>query len=115
MAKEHKKVRVRDADGDLKEITEFPDTVISNNLMTKSKMTRFYFLTSEDRQAAECIRAMKKRTSTVLELAATIHWLCEKERVEDWCKELKIRKPSKADDERIDQALELLRELKLAA
>lgn len=59
VAKEHKKVRVRDADGGLKEITEFPDTVISSNLMAKSKMTRFYFLTSEDRQAAE--KAMKGR------------------------------------------------------
>lgn len=67
------------------------------------------------RRAAECIRAMKARTSTVIELAATIHWLREKERVEDWRKELKIRKPSKADDGRIDQALDLLRELELAA
>ncbi|HEV7284003.1 MAG TPA: hypothetical protein VGN75_04030 [Kaistia sp.] len=59
VAKEHKKVRVRTGDGGLKEIVEFPDTVISDLLTVKSKMTRFYFLTSEDRDAAE--RAMKGR------------------------------------------------------
>lgn len=65
--------------------------------------------------AVQRIRAMKAETSTVLELAATIHWLREKERVADWRKELKIRKASKADDGRVDRALDLLRRLELAA
>jgi len=59
-------------------------------------------------QARECIRAMKAETSIVIELAATIHWLREKEDVPDWRKELKVRKPSKADDSRIAKALDLL-------
>lgn len=63
-------------------------------------------------RAQECISAMKAETSVVIELAATIHWLWEKEHVHDgWRKELKIRKPSKADDARIDKALVLLRTL----
>lgn len=61
------------------------------------------------------IRAMKDTTSVVIELAATIHWLREKEKVGDWCSELKIRKGSKAQDESINKAEALLQGLGLAA
>lgn len=66
-------------------------------------------------QLRKAIAAMKDRTSPVIELAATIHWLREKERVEDWRKELKVRKPQKATDARIGEAETLLRQLGLAA
>jgi hypothetical protein len=58
---------------------------------------------------------MKDETSTVLELAATIHWLREKERVGDWRKELKIRKGSKAEESRIEKACTLLGKIALTA
>jgi len=59
------------------------------------------------------IATMKSATSVVIELAATIHWLREKEKVGNWRAELKRRKPSKADDATIDKALTLLKQLDL--
>ena len=58
---------------------------------------------------------MKAEPSTVLELAATIHWLREKEKVADWRRELKMRKGAKADDARITKAEALLQKLSLSA
>jgi uncharacterized protein YwgA len=61
----------------------------------------------------EGLRALAKRLSTVnvtvLELAATAHWLAEKEQVEDWRSEIKRRKKVKASDGRLDEAERLLR------
>lgn len=57
--KAHKILRVRDGNGHPKEITEFPDTVIHKALMEKTKLTRLYFLTNEDRDWA--FRAMRGR------------------------------------------------------
>jgi uncharacterized protein YwgA len=68
-------------------------------------------LTLED--ARDLIATMKSASSVVIELAATIHWLREKEKRADWRAELKRRKPSKADDATIDKALGLLRQLNL--
>lgn len=53
VAKEHKKIRVRTHNGALKEITEFPDTVIRESLTQKRQMIRYYFLSLEERCAAE--------------------------------------------------------------
>ena len=50
---------------------------------------------------------------TVLELAATAHWLAEEEKVEDWEAEIKKRKTWKTGKCRLDKALVLLGELKL--
>lgn len=71
------------------------------------------FLPWADAKAA--VARMKRETSVVIELAATIHWLREQENVAEWEAELKVRKPSKADDDRIGRALSLLRDLHLAA
>lgn len=60
------------------------------------------------------VKTMKAETSPVLEIAATIHWLKNKERIEDWRKELKVRKASKATDIRITKAYRLLNKLELA-
>lgn len=68
-------------------------------------------LTLED--ACDLIATMKSASSVVIELAATIHWLREKEKRADWRAELKRRKPSKADDATIDKAVALLEQLNL--
>jgi uncharacterized protein YwgA len=57
---------------------------------------------------------MQARSATVLELAATIHWLHDAERVANWKTELVRRKGVKTEGGRIDEALKLLRELNLA-
>lgn len=57
--KAHKILRVRDGGGNPMEITGFPDTVIHKGLMEKTRLTRFYFLTKEDREQA--FKAMRGR------------------------------------------------------
>lgn len=58
-AKAHKVVRVRAGDGGLQEIHKFPDTVVNENLMKKTKLTRYYFLSDDERAKAE--KVMKGR------------------------------------------------------
>jgi uncharacterized protein YwgA len=65
-------------------------------------------------RAKAAIQTMAAETSVVIELAATIYWLRMREKVADWKKELKIRKPSKASDPDIEKALALLGRLDLA-
>lgn len=50
---------------------------------------------------------------TVLELAATIHWLWKYEKRNDWLAEVKKRKSQKATPERLRDAEALLKELRL--
>ena len=50
----------------------------------------------------------------IAELAATIHWLKERERIEDWKTELKRRKPTKATEDNIDKAFKLLSDLEIS-
>ena len=64
--------------------------------------------------ARPALAAMKAPTSVVIELAATIHWLKHKERVEDWNSEIKNRKPGKATDSNILLATKLLSDLGLS-
>lgn len=63
-------------------------------------------------RAAAMIDRIKRETSVVAELAATIHWLREEEQVEDWRIELKRRKPIKATDDNIEKAERLLEDIK---
>jgi uncharacterized protein YwgA len=65
-------------------------------------------------KARGLIAAMNARSSTVLELAATIHWLAEVERVPEWRKELLRRKGVKTERGRTEKAIELLEQLDLA-
>ncbi len=53
-------------------------------------------------------------TSTVLELAATVHWLTFVEKVPDWRAEIEVRKTGKTGNGRLEKALVLLREIDLA-
>jgi hypothetical protein len=54
-----------------------------------------------------------KPSATVLELAATIHWLAEVEGRADWREELVRRKGVKAQQGRDEKALDVLRSLGL--
>jgi uncharacterized protein YwgA len=56
---------------------------------------------------------MQQRPATVLELAATMHWLAVVEDLADWREELVRRKGSKTENGRDRQAMELLRTLRL--
>lgn len=56
---------------------------------------------------------MQRRSATVLELAATIHWLAMIEGITDWKRELVRRKGAKTNNGRDKQAFELLRTLGL--
>ena len=56
---------------------------------------------------------MQRRSATVLELAATIHWLAVMEGISDWKTELIRRKGAKTNNDRDQRAVELLRALGL--
>ena len=61
----------------------------------------------------KALREMQNSSATVLELAATIHWLSEIEGVKNWHEELVRRKGVKCDKGRDTEALELLRAMSL--
>ncbi|MEF2553207.1 hypothetical protein VQ042_17900 [Aurantimonas sp. A2-1-M11] len=65
--------------------------------------------------AAVLLERMKAASSTVIELAATIHWLATKECVPDWRSELRRRKGVKTEGGRTEQAIALLDQLGLVA
>jgi uncharacterized protein YwgA len=62
----------------------------------------------------QLISLMKPYAATVLELAATIHWLVNVEKITDWQEELTRRKGVKAQGGRTQLALTLLGHLQLA-
>lgn len=64
---------------------------------------------------AELLRKMTSTSSVVIELAATIHWLKNAEKIELWEPTLKSRKPTKTTASNIEKATALLDELGLAA
>jgi uncharacterized protein len=64
-------------------------------------------------QAQRALAAMHQRSSTVLELASTIHWLVCVERASDWRTELVRRKGIKAAQGRVEEAIELLTDVGL--
>jgi uncharacterized protein YwgA len=64
-------------------------------------------------QAVTALEELNSQTSTVLELAATIHWLRHHEVTPDWKDELRHRKGVKADGGRMERAEDLLHKLGL--
>lgn len=64
-------------------------------------------------EARDALTRMRDRSATVLELAATIHWLSSVEQIDDWHGELIRRKGVKTEQGRADQALQLLSDLGL--
>lgn len=59
------------------------------------------------------VQYLQDKDSIILELAATAHWLFEKEQIADWREELRRRKTWKVEDGRLEKALELLKDLQL--
>ena len=64
-------------------------------------------------KAKQVIRKLADTNVTVLELAATAHWLAAVEKVPDWKREIVRRKGPKTENNRLDKALDLLRDLRL--
>lgn len=60
------------------------------------------------------LQLMQSCSATVLELAATIHWLSFYEGIADWSRELIRRKGVKTEGGRTEQAIKLLRQLEIA-
>jgi uncharacterized protein YwgA len=73
----------------------------------------FDLLGMDELKARELINRFSGVTSTVLELAATAHWLVAYEKVADWETEIKLRKGVKTESGRLDRAIDLLREVGL--
>lgn len=65
-------------------------------------------------RAEELASKLALRDATVLELAATIHWLWKFEKRSNWRIELLRRKGRKTEGGRLDRAVALLEELTLA-
>lgn len=68
-----------------------------------------------DDQLRRHVEYLKNVNSTVLELAATIHWLNNYEKVDDWRVEVIKRKGKKTSNGRLEKSIELLKELNLDA
>jgi uncharacterized protein YwgA len=65
-------------------------------------------------RAVTLVRKFAETHVTVLELAATVHWLWRFEELKDWRAEIERRKPMKVRQPgRLDAALQLLRDLGL--
>ncbi|TXT39929.1 MAG: Uncharacterized protein FD135_1745 [Comamonadaceae bacterium] len=65
-------------------------------------------------RAQELIAKFTTTNVTVLELAATAHWLKNAEKIADWRAEIVRRKGVKTENGRLERAIELLKELELA-
>jgi uncharacterized protein len=64
--------------------------------------------------AERYLQILGPANSTVLELAATVHWLTVVEKIADWRHEIEVRKPGKTKSGRLEKAVELLGKLDLA-
>jgi uncharacterized protein YwgA len=78
----------------------------------ENKNVKFKIL--EDNKLRVIARRLSNENVTVLELAATAHWLVTYERVSDWESEIRRRKGAKNDGGRLEKAKSLLQELKLS-
>jgi uncharacterized protein YwgA len=66
-----------------------------------------------DEGLRDLVKRLAAANVTVLELAATAHWLAEGEKVDDWKAEIVRRKGSKTASGRLDEAVKLLGDLGL--
>lgn len=80
---------------------------------TEKKAEDYQFSYLEDRKLRDLVQRFASTNITVLELAATAHWLAEAEKVEDWEAEIRRRKGSKTDGGRLEKAKHLLAEVGL--
>jgi uncharacterized protein YwgA len=75
------------------------------------KVEKFKIL--KDSRLRDLARRLAEENVTVLELAATAHWLVTYEHIPDWETEIRRRKGTKNDGGRLEKAKELLRQLRL--
>ena len=66
-----------------------------------------------DARLQDVVKRLAPVNATVLELAATAHWLAASEKVKDWKAEIIRRKGSKASEGRLTEAIQLLAEMGL--
>jgi hypothetical protein len=79
-----------------------------------SDVSEDFVIDGLDREVvADLIKRFSATDSTVLELAATAHWLAVVEKIGDWRSEIRLRKGIKTENGRLERAVDLLRELKL--
>jgi len=62
----------------------------------------------------DVLARLNDSSSTVIELASTIHWLKKREGIEDWADELKARKGAKTEGGRQESAEALLSDIGLS-
>lgn len=67
----------------------------------------------KDDRLKDVTKRLASQNVTVLELAATAHWLAAVEKVSDWKAEIRRRKGSKTEKGRLDEATRLLAEVGL--
>jgi uncharacterized protein YwgA len=80
-----------------------PDTEISSGAYGKLG----------EKRAKQLVGLLKDEDATVLELAATIHWLKHKEKITKWDEELRRRKGAKVQSGRANKAKKLLVDIHL--
>ncbi|HZH25924.1 MAG TPA: hypothetical protein VEY95_01970 [Azospirillaceae bacterium] len=114
----------RDLDSAILDATEF-EVVEEKFERRKSDGARYSVFTAvgdsnsyafkhlKDERLRELVRRWASTNITVLELAATAHWLSEAEKVEDWETEIHRRKGSKTQNGRLEEAKRLLAEVGL--
>lgn len=102
--------------GDLEEATDFRQSDGAPYSIFKVRGKReLTELGGLDLQRARSLLAkLKPINSTILELAATAHWLANVEKVSDWRSEIERRKAGKTTGGRLDRAVQLLDDLGLA-
>lgn len=104
-----------EADGLIKENLEHRATDGARYSIFVSKASnekaRFSYLSDETLR--DRVKRLASTSVTVLELAATAHWLEREEKVGNWREEIVRRKGTKTQSGRLDQALSLLEELGL--
>jgi uncharacterized protein len=80
----------------------------SKNMLEENK---YFFLNKADLR--EKTKEFATTPITVLELAATVHWLAKVEEVDDWQAEIRLRKGSKTEGGRLSSATKLLADINL--
>jgi uncharacterized protein len=66
------------------------------------------------KKSPELLKRFNETKMTVLELAATAHFLFHREGITNWQEEIKKRKGSKTENGRLDEAVQLLENIGLA-
>ena len=82
------------------------------SIFTMTKPVENYHVLKQGK-LRELVADLSKENATVLELAATAHWLVKYENIDSWDTEIKRRKGSKNDNGRLEKAIALLQKLSL--